>query len=55
MIGENNLVQAQADAICDCLVEVQNIYYSDVAFAKTDKVVFSKISYTLKYYGLSLF
>jgi hypothetical protein len=54
-IGENNLAQAQADAICDCLVEVQNIYYSDVAFVKTEKVVFSKISYTLKYYGYSLF
>ncbi len=38
LAGENNFAQAQADAIVDCLVEVPNAYYSQVAFAKTDKV-----------------
>ena len=40
LAGENNLAQAQADAIVDCLIDIQNVYYSQVAFAKTDKVLF---------------
>ena len=64
LAGENNLQQAQADAIVDCLVEIQNAFYSDVAFVKTDKAQavrnfleksvnpnFEKIEKLVKMYG----
>lgn len=64
LAGQTNLAQAQADAIVDCLIEVQNIFYSDVAFNKTDKAQavqkflektvspnFEKIEKLVKMYG----